>query len=122
MAGSPVTSPERLVPDAQGYVPVAGLRIPLPYAVRAIRAIRAQYPTLTQGLSDPAAIRAWLKWLIREEVARAEAGTVSATVEDAVEKARRDVQAKVEAVRSKALQDGDAILEQTPPVEEPPSP
>ncbi len=55
-----VTDPAPILED----VAVAGLLIPAPLATRIIAALRAVYPTLTEGKDDDGAVRAVLIYWI----------------------------------------------------------
>lgn len=102
-------------PDANGNVPVAGLLVPAPLVPRIVRAVRALYPSLTDGKDDDRAIRSWLKYLVTQTVAQAEAQAALAPVEDAVEATRIDYQKRAEKAREKAEKDSDAIVEAVTP-------
>ena len=102
---------ERLTPDADGNVSFAGHKLPTPVAVRLIRALRARYPAVTQGLSDPAAVRAVIRFWFVATLAEAEAQAALAPVGQAVEDVRANFEEKAQTARSKALKDAEAIIE-----------
>lgn len=97
---------------APTHVPVAGLLVPVELVPRIITAIRATYPTLTDGRDDDAAVRAVLKHWIETTLATYEGAIAEAPVVEAVEQARTEYAARAEAARQKAVDDSAAITEQ----------
>ena len=107
-------SPLKAGPD--GYVPVAGLRVPSAMVPRVIAAVRGVYPTITEGLPDDAAIRAWLKYLISQTLVQHEGTQAIAEIQTAVEETRREYEVRAEQAREKAAVDAETIVESAPTI------
>lgn len=110
-----MTEPDPIIqPGPDGLVRVAGLGVPRTFAPRVIAAIRGVYPELTQGRDDDAAVRAWLKYMVRAVVSQHEERRALAPVDDALEATRAEYRAKADAARARAERDADTIVEQPP--------
>lgn len=97
--------------DADGNVPIAGLRVPLPLVPRIVAAVRGLYPTVAEGLDNDAAIRAWLKHITSVTLAQWEAQQAAAGVTQAVEETRAEYALAADTARQNALADAAAIVE-----------
>ncbi len=95
------------IPD----VAVAGLLIPAPLAVKIIASLRANYPTLTDGKDDDAAVRAVLVYWITSSLETYEGNLVRAQNEQAVASLRAQSDAKAEATRAAVREAAKAIRE-----------
>lgn len=93
------------------YVPIAGLLVPTPLVPRIIAAVRGLYPTVTEGLEDDAAVRAWLKHIVGVTLANFEAMSAQAPVAEAVEVVRADYAERAEQAREQALTAAASIQE-----------
>lgn len=100
-----------IVPDANGNVPVAGLLVPAPLVPRIVAAVRHLYPTLTEGLEDDAAVRAWLKWMVTVTMSQSEGQRAAAPVDAALEATRQEFAQRAEEARARAVRDAAAIVD-----------
>lgn len=114
---------DRLVPDSEGFIAFAGHRFPALLAVRIIRALRWRYASMTEGLSDPAAVRAVIRFWFVSLLADYEGQAALEPAEGAVESVRVEYVEKAQRARAKAAEDAKAIREvdEAPPVA-PPTP
>lgn len=93
------------------YLPIAGLLVPTPLVPRIIAAIRDQYPTVTAGLNDDAAVRAWLKHIVSVTLATHEGIAAQAPVTGALDEVRADYATRAEEAHQAALSAAAAIKE-----------
>lgn len=100
-----------LTPDPQGYINIAGLKIPAPLAVRIIAAFRGMYPTETQGLSDNAVVPRVLLVLATNILTTWEGQQALSPVEGVVTDTRKQYQKAADAARAKATTDAATIIE-----------
>lgn len=96
------------------HIPIAGMLVPRTLAPRIVAAIRKLYPSVTDGLGDDAAVRAWLKHVVVTTLATAEAQAAQEPVTAAVEVVKEQYQAKANEARDKALAAGDTIKDNVP--------
>ena len=109
---------ELLTPDADGNVSFAGHKFPAPLALRIIKAIRGSYPSIVEGKSDPAAVRAVIRYWFVTTLANFEGRLAEAPVDEVVEAARSEYATKAKKAREKAERDAASIIE----VQDPPPP
>lgn len=100
------------------HVSVAGLLVPVEYVPSIIAAIRAQYPTVTEGKGDDAAVRAFLKHVIATTWATHQASLALAPAAGAVEQVRAQYTEAASLARQQALAAAASIEEVPGPDEE----
>lgn len=112
-----------LTPSADGYVSVAGLRIPAPLAVRIIAAIRSTYPSVVADRDDEGAVRAVLIHWITTTLSAYEGQQADLSAEETVARLRAEAAEKAAKAREKAVADAKYIQETpTPPPAQEPTP
>ncbi len=98
-------------PTSPPPVAIAGLRIPAPLVPRIIAALRASYPTITEGKDDEAVVRAVLKWIIETTLTAYEGRLIEAGLEGELEKVRNERAEKARLARERARQAAALITE-----------
>lgn len=98
------------------YRVVLGLRVPLAFVPRIVRAMRATYPEVTEGIEDPdTAVRAALRAWVIETVAHYEKSRAMAPLDVAIAQLVTDYEAQANAARDAALAESAAIVDDVPP-------
>lgn len=112
-----MTDPAPILED----VAVAGLLIPAPLATRIIAALRAVYPTLTEGKDDDGAVRAVLIYWITAALETYEGNLLREQTNAAIETVRVQGNARAEKIRDE-VRKAAGLIRETPTSEPPPSP
>ncbi len=110
-----VTDPPPILDD----VAVAGLLIPAPLAARIVAALRAVYPTLTEGKDDDGAVRAVLIYWITSTLETYEGNQLRVQTDATIENVRAQGNARAEKIRAE-VRKAAALIRETPATPTPP--
>lgn len=97
------------------YRIVLGMRVPLAMVPRVVAAIRARYPEVTAGITDPdaifrAATRAW----VIESLTSYEEGAARQPLDTAIARTVTEYEEKARVAKERALTDAAQITEDVP--------
>lgn len=99
-------------PTPTTYVNIAGLKVPSELVAQIVAAMRWQYPTETEGRTDNSAVKAALKAMVKDLLARHALATGMEQVRVEVEQTREQYTEIAHEQHRRAEDDADTILEQ----------